>query len=162
MSTLKFNKWQSIDGVTRNAVLQVVQGSISTEFTTTSISPVDTGLYAEITPSSTTSKIFILVTFAVEVTRASQGQYSNLNIYRNDTTNLYGLGGSTGSTTALATTGTNIFRDAVTLSYYDSPSTTNSVKYSLYGSVNVAANSGTAIFFRNNTPAYITLMEIAQ
>jgi len=64
MSTLKFNKWQSIDGVTRNAVLQVVYqenfGYSNTFFTTTSATFADaTNMSATITPTSATSKIMI-------------------------------------------------------------------------------------------------------
>lgn len=67
MSTLKFNRWQSIDGVTRNSVLQVVAqenvGQANTYTNTTSATYVDMlNMTASITPTSATSKIMIVST----------------------------------------------------------------------------------------------------
>lgn len=64
MSTLKFNRWQSIDGVTRNSVLQVVAqenvGQANTYTVTTSATYADMlNMSATITPTSATSKIMI-------------------------------------------------------------------------------------------------------
>lgn len=64
MSTLKFNRWQSTDGVTRNSVLQVVAkhnyGLANTASFTTSATYSDMlNMTATITPTSATSKILV-------------------------------------------------------------------------------------------------------
>lgn len=64
MSTLKFNRWQSVDGITRNSVLQVVaqenSGDANTYTTTTSATYADMlNMSATITPTSATSKIMV-------------------------------------------------------------------------------------------------------
>ena len=64
MSIAKFNKWQSVDGVTRNAVLQVVaqenRGYANTFSNNTTSTYADMlNMSATITPTSATSKILV-------------------------------------------------------------------------------------------------------
>ena len=64
MSIAKFNKWQSVDGVTRNAVLQVVvqenRGYANTYTNNTTSTYADMlNMSATITPTSATSKILV-------------------------------------------------------------------------------------------------------
>ena len=64
-------------------VLQVVNATYSTQVDTTSGSYVDTGLTASITPSSSTSKILVLVSHQISIS-ASTG-YGNVQLLRGST-----------------------------------------------------------------------------
>ena len=106
-------------------IAQVVHGTTSTTFTTTSTSYVDSGFDIVITPSSTSSKIF--VQFVVGTYMTSAGQGCQLAIYRNDSVSLTPntLGGWERSETA----GHYATLPVMAL---DSPNTTSQVTYTLY------------------------------
>ena len=167
MSTLKFNRWQSIDGVTRNSVLQVVSTEVTTEFTSTSTTFVDaTDMNLAIAPTSATSKILVTFNPSIYFARTSTSNYLAVQILRdssvvfnpsvnNGTGNiLYGF--SSGGATAVN------MRDIITLSFLDSPATTNEITYKMQACVYVNTNSGTMSVNLGNTASTITLMEIAQ
>ena len=130
-------------------VLQVVQGSDSTQLSTTSTSLVDVGLSASITPSSSSNKILIIVD--------AQGQnpadvgWGNA-IVRNSTvvfqTNTY-------SNYSSQETQTN---RRASYCYLDSPSTTSATTYKLQV---YCYNPGTVLMNEGSNPTTITLMEIA-
>ena len=171
MSTMKFNKWQSVDGVTRNAVLQVVSSEISTTFSTTSTSFVDvTGMSLAITPTSATSKILCLFDIHMASSRASSVAYTAIRLKRDSTvifspfttnaTGSYSVGVS-------ATGSTSIFVPSrVPITFLDTPSTTNQITYQLQTRVYDSTSSGTSLFnsaaTSDSLTSTITLMEIAQ
>jgi hypothetical protein len=133
-------------------VLQVVQGSYSTGSSSTSASYVDTGLSASITPSSTSSKILVLVTQSVFIAGSSQGQGAVLGIFRDSTlvwesinqaVQSYDQGGSGVEVGA-----------SIGLNYLDSPSTTSTLTYK----TRVYRSGGAETRWRAGT---ITLVEIA-
>ena len=171
MSTLKFNRWQSTDGVTRNAVLQVVSNTIDTYQQITSVSFVDTPLTLSITPTSATSKILVLINMNYYVKRDSTSNLiavrlkrDSTTIYAPYTTNATGNFGSGGSSAAGITSITTY--DLMPIQYLDAPATTNQVTYTLQGCLYV--NTGSAslnINFSSTTGSQtstVTLMEIAQ
>jgi len=131
-------------------VLQVVQFSTNSQFSTTSGSPVSSGFSASITPLFSTSKILILMNFNAGI--SVSGANNNFFIYRNTTPTGYRL--TAGYVQATAFLGTS-----AALCYLDSPATTSSTTYNLY----VGADSGTA-YVRGDPYSYttITLLEIAQ
>lgn len=104
---------------------QVIHGTTSTTFTTTSTSYVDSGFDIVITPSSTSSKIFVQFVVGTYMTGAGQG--CQLAIYRNDSVSLTPntLGGWERSETA----GHYATIPVIAL---DSPNTTSAVTYTLY------------------------------
>lgn len=135
-------------------VLQVVQGTTTTQFSTSSTSYVDTGLTATITPRSTTSKILVLVSqtgFAAYGGGANQFQS---NIVRNstqiiETNSQINVGGQT--------------QFSISLHKLDSPSTVSATTYKTQAKVAVASS---AIFLQwppvSGTPSStITLIEVA-
>ena len=130
-------------GFPAGSVLQVVGATYATESSTTSTSYVSTGLTASITPTSSSSKIYIVATFSSYTT--DNGKYT---IYRG-ASNLVALGlgqvrsGALDSTTALT--------------YLDSPSTTSSTTYTVY----MRSAAGTTYIAVNNFTCQIVLMEIA-
>jgi len=134
-------------------VLQVVTATHNTQFNTTSTSYVAvTGMEANITPSSTSSKILVMVTLSGRNTTAGKSLYTT--IYRDDTTNL-----------ALGSTGFHSLYNVDASEYknysmhvLDSPSTTSSTNYQVYMLVDSSSNGGV---MANTNTGVITLMEIA-
>ena len=135
------------------SVLQVVQGTYSTEVTTTSTSYVTSGLNASITPSSSTSKVLIIVS---NVIRANSLGDCNWTVFRGTVsgTNLAGSGYFVYGT---ATAGSSTVVTGISITYLDSPATTSATTYTLgFKSSGVSVNSQ-----HGSTTATITLMEIA-
>jgi len=146
-------------------VLQVVQTVLTTTTSTTSTSAVDiSGLSLSITPSSTSSKIFVLVDMAL-----SESTSNNLvawNLVRNSTNLAVGTSGATFQQTGVVindvTTGGNALWKQST-QYLDSPSTTSATTYKIQWKT----SGGTIYLNRRATDTYmsvssmITAMEIA-
>lgn len=131
-------------------VLQVVYATYATAVTSTSSTWVDSGLSASITPSSSSSKILIIV---------SQNGCSKVNdvelylqLLRGSTSILYFATGF-GSTNSSAK---NNFGTAG-CTYLDSPATTSSVTYK----TQISSFGATSGVQTNSAISNITLMEIA-
>ena len=134
------------------SVLQVVQGTTTTQVSTTGITLVDTGLTATITPTSASSKILVLVE------QSSCGKENNerikLVLLRNSSQicNIVELAGYTNSTAT-----NNI--GSISTSYLDSPATTSAITYKTQlSSIN---GVGSVYVQWNPSTSTITLMEIA-
>jgi hypothetical protein len=137
-------------GMPTGSVIQTVFFSWNVGGSTTSTSPVATGLTASITPISSTSKIVILAVMPLET--ASSGTTASGTIYRNSTN----LAPSTflGNTR----TGSGGYLDInLVLNWQDSPATTSATTYTFY-----IATAGGTIYYGSNiaAPGTITLMEI--
>ena len=132
------------------AVLQVVTATDSTNRTTTSqtYTTASNTLSATITPSSTSNKIFILVSTGAGNSAATLSYYT---IYR-DSTN---LASADGMTQINVNNSTNIWTPLI-MSYLDSPSTTSAITYQVY----CKGSTGTTYLVYNNQLSSITLMEI--
>ena len=115
---------------------------------TTSSSFTASALAATITPSSSSSKVMVFIS-----TTHYRGGSSSFTIYRGSTN----LGGSTHGMIRL--TGVQGYWMSSGLTHLDSPSTTSSVTYTLYG----RSESGTLyVGGDSDMQSNITLMEIAQ
>ena len=137
------------------SVLQVVQGTLSSPVSTTSLNTwVTTGLLASITPTSSSSKILATVS-GFGYTQGNAVQMI-VTLYRNST-NLSTYGFSQTYAASSATQG------GITFSYLDSPATTSSTTYTVYFTVSNTA--GTVQFNSLNAwgqpTATIILQEIA-
>ena len=126
------------------SVLQVIGATYATETSTTSTSYVATGLTASITPTSSSSKIYVVATYGCFT--SNNGKYS---IFRN-TTNVVPLG--------LGQLRSEPLDSTMTLTYLDSPATTSATAYTVYMR---SESSGTTYIALNNWTCQITLMEIA-
>jgi hypothetical protein len=140
-------KWAAPAG--GGKVLQVVQGTTSTQTATTSASYVASNLSVTITPSATTSKILVMYSMCNLINRSGTYQDYQLALYR---------GG-----TQVWVTGNGNFGDVPSAvyaqnfdsgNYLDSPATTSSTTYTMYGKRTVGtltmneqgvANQGTLI-----------------
>lgn len=142
----------STAGFPAGSVLQVVSAATTTSTSTTSSSYVAvTNLTASITPSSTSSKILVLV---------------NMNIYSNisgteGAFTIYRAGAdlTAGAGFARGYIGTSDFIMQTPMMYLDSPSSTSSVTYAVY--MKRTQGAGTLQVSLRNTTETITLMEIA-
>jgi hypothetical protein len=132
------------------SVIQVVQGSFSTEVDTTANTFIALGLDADITPSATSSKILIIYDVHYDVKADNAGCGTRL---RRDSTDL-----TTGATSEIYSATAGVFRGRSTYHYLDSPSSTSAINYN----IQVRANGLVEVRFCNaNHPVRITLMEIA-
>jgi hypothetical protein len=133
-------------------VLQVVSATDSTQRTTTSSSFVTASntLSVDITPSSTSSKIFIIcnTSFGTDTANAQ----AEVTLYR-DSTNLGTAQGLMSN--ILITSGTSI-RTPGTMTILDSPSSTSQITYQPY----FKAAGGTLQLNWNNTKSSITAFEV--
>lgn len=164
---MKFNRWQSTDGVTRNSVLQVVSsGEINNVTSSTSTGYADaTGMSLAITPTSATSKILVRFDVGIRIGAGATSAYMALRIlrdgvaifdpYTDNGTGHYAYGPATGGASSV------LIRTAIPLTYLDSPATTNEVTYKLQFR-NYVINSSQIAYINEGPKSSITLMEIAQ
>ena len=138
------------------SIVQVVTGSLgpTTNFATSSATPVATGLSATITPYFSNSKILVSVSGGTFFNAGTTGQQLLATIYRNST-NLAG-----GNGLALVYSPSASIQVPVSVSIADLPATTSPTTYSLYlASANTA---GSVTFIVSSSQSTITLMEIRQ
>jgi len=133
-------------------VLQVVTATDSTQRTTTSTSYVTASntLTANITPSSTSSKVLIMLS---TTGFNASNNYTYYTIYR-DSTNVASNSSQNELSAVYGDGGVNIV--PLHISFLDSPSTTSQVTYQAYMKV----NGSTGYFNVNGNTGSIILMEI--
>jgi hypothetical protein len=169
MSTLKVNALQNTSGTAYGFIKQVVQASTSTYTSVTTTTYTDTGLSASITPSSTSSKILVIVDQQFRI-----GRYS---VYRNAGAGIKLLRGSTAIHTPVTNDQSNplepygetLFNSFMrfTLTKLDSPATTSSVTYKTQGRPHLNTHSGAVEFQHTGSNydqggiSYMTLLEVA-
>ena len=142
-------------------VVQVVNGTYNTEVNNATTSFIDTGLQLSITPTSTSSKILILIEQHTRY-QANYDQGVGFKILRDSTaiftsaTNFdeYSYDGDTTTTFDV--------RGRKSLMWFDSPSTTNSITYKVQAALYRGDYSPSMRFQDNNNYSFMTLMEIAQ
>lgn len=143
-------------------VLQVVSALITTSTSIASTTLTDSSITLNITPTSATSKVLVMISAHMSSQRSTDAAYSKLKILRDATTiwdgtnvNIsYGFEGSGSGATftrILTTQGFTVL---------DSPATTSAITYKLQAAVNTTANSGTIVCQPDTNPSSITLMEI--
>lgn len=144
------------------SVLQVVNASTTTATNQTTVgSLVATSLAATITPKFSTSKILILMSNAVFISRGTSTDVGiGMAIFRNGSQifadpgyyyNFYYSSSNVGN-----------IRNRTPLQYYDSPASTSAQTYTLYiGLYGTPANSAQASLNVDGETSWITLMEIA-
>jgi len=130
--------------------LQVISTSAADDLVTTSTSFVDINLSLNITPSATSSKIFVVYTGNNE-TNGTGGNRLSIQMLRDSTQIADATGvGSLGSENGIVT--------SASLSVLDSPSTTSQITYKMQGK----SDDGTVMVFNvNNDLGTITAYEIA-
>jgi hypothetical protein len=143
-------------------VLQVVSALITTSTSIASTTLADSSITLNITPTSATSKVLVLISAHMSSQRSTDAAYSKLKILRDATTiwdgtnvnisyGFEGSGSGASFTRLLTTQGFTVL---------DSPATTSAITYKLQAAVNTTANSGTIVCQPDTNPSSITLMEI--
>ena len=134
------------------SVLQVVNATYNTQSTTTSTSPVATGLTASITPKFSTSKILVLINCDTGVVASGNGVI--VQLWRGGSS-IFAVAPASAYITVAGLAQNNSTASA---NYLDSPATTSSTAYTVYFAT---VNAGTAFFCINSNQSTLTLMEIA-
>jgi len=146
------NSGVSGTGISAGKILQVVHGSTTTTFTTTSATLADIGVSASITPSSSSNKVFVFGNIGgIETSGDNYGQGALL---RDSTTIIADLDrgiGFTGDSTRQFTNAPFFI--------LDSPNSTSSITYKLQ--FRIPAGGGTITTQTNSSPSTITLFEVA-
>jgi len=147
-------------------VLQVVNATYSTQVTVSTTNYTDTGLTASITPSSSSSKIFVIINQTWYAIALTTEVYGGIRLLRDatvistpvaDGNGPYelGLGVSGSGTTTLSLYG------RFALSFLDSPATTSSVTYKTQCRPYSTASSGSFAVNLPNATSSVTLLEVA-
>ena len=142
-------------------VVQVIHASNGTEVTNATTSFIDTGTQATITPSSTSSKILILLEQHVRH-QTNYDQGVGFKIFRGNTAILtsstnfdeYNYDGDT--TTAFDSRGRR------SLQWFDSPNTTSATTYKVQAALYRGDYGPVMKFQDSGNYSFMTLMEIAQ
>jgi hypothetical protein len=134
-------------------VLQVVQGTYSTQVSSSSSTYADTGLTASITPKFSTSKILVSVQHTA-CAKIGSNTFLTLQLLRNSTSicvfeTAAGADGGSG----------NNYIGACAIDFLDSPATTSSVSYKTQ--FRSDSNIASVSIGYNSSVQSITLMEIA-
>ena len=150
MSILKVNTIQKKDGTQFPLIGQVVSNVFTTNTSTSSTSFVTTSHSVSITPTSTSSKIWVIYSGTGDTQAGAVQCFGTL--YRNST-NLAAGGGLQNTWEAA-----NRQIAPFCMNYVDSPATTSSVTYTAY----CRSSGGTSIVFGaiDGSYAYMTLMEV--
>ena len=135
------------------SVIQVVQGQYSSTVTTSSTSYIATGLTASITPTSTSSKILVLVSHPSTDKRIGN-TYLGLRLNRN------GSLITAISNQDMYNGQVNVTSSNISYTYLDSPSSASALTYSTV--FNSGAGNAQVSINWNGGPSTLTLMEIAQ
>ena len=143
--TLPTNTGTLLSTASAGTVLQIIQSSYNTEFSTTSNTFADTGITASITPTSATSKILVFYSVG----------------YLCQDTNLCGLQLLRGATVLQSSirAATQSHASYMHNEYLDSPATTSSATYKIQANKN--AGNAFLTCWNAQQPSTITLMEIA-
>jgi len=139
------------------SVLQVVQNSSTTQYSTTSASFQScTNHNVTITPSSASSKILIIHQGMVNSLVATNWCWAT--IYRNASVNLYS-GGAADAAGGVYVQGSSDYHTPITFTTLDSPATTSAVTYTVYFK---AGNGGNTVRYNaDGWKLYTIAMEIA-
>jgi len=160
MSTLFVNKIQEEtpnNGVQiPGHVIQVVQATDTQNQAITTTSFTGTHLQADITPKFATSKILIIVNGGNDTNAAGRGMRTT--IYRDNTTNLATLASGQQGFDYNISHGARL-QVTSSMQFLDSPATTSSVNYRVYGQSTASAKVEYPGTFQTKV---MTLLEIAQ
>lgn len=123
--------------------LSISETTYSTQTTIASTTFTDTGLTASITPSSATSKVWVICQQYSTTNRASSTNNGSWRLFR-DATVINTIDEFNSSSFAGVTNFVN--QEVVTVMYLDSPATTSSTTYKTQAKAGTTLNSGSVIY----------------
>jgi hypothetical protein len=152
------------------SILQVVQGTASTEVVVNTTTYTDTGLAATITPSSNTSKILVMIDQSMYVYRATDNALAGVRLLRGSTV-IHDSRANPGEPSELgfviAGSGATliVFSWRYNLMILDAPNTSNAITYKTQGRPRTSSNGEAVVFQESgdsvNATSRIVLMEVA-
>ena len=144
-------------------VLQVVSSIATIETTISSQSFADTGLSASITPSSTSSKIFIMISQTCDISDNTDTVYGGIKLLRGTTSILEPGARNENGPYLIGSGQVQSLFNVIAINYLDSPSTTSATTYKTQGAIYAAQDQITfqKTGANNQGKSIITLMEIA-
>ena len=163
MSQIKVNSIIPVAGVPTGGgggIIQTVIGSTTTHFSTSSTSYVDTGVTANITPTSSTSKILVFLDVPCHIIRSSGSTWEMYIKILRDSTAIFGVDPSQGNyhcgIGGSISSNRGVF--SIVKQFIDSPATTSQVTYKLQ--VKHYSNQTLDISLGSEA-SHITLMEVS-
>jgi hypothetical protein len=150
-------KWAAVSA---GKVLQVVSATTTTATTVTGTTLTDTNITASITPSSTSSRILVLVAATVQMySSGSVNQIGmGMNLLRGSTVVFDDNANGEGWYITTSYTGYHQLSGLQTITHLDSPATTSATTYKIQ--IKASTGSGTAKTSDNSRTSSIILMEI--
>lgn len=155
---------------TSGAILQVVQGTATTEVTVSTASFTDLGLSASITPTSSSNKILVSAVLLINSRRSNVEHGGGFRMLRDSTVIIDPPANATGpySIYGVITTSASVTFNQMYIQYpmtiLDSPATTSSVTYKVQGRPYNTATTGQVrinpIGTLGSPTSFITLMEV--
>lgn len=156
-SELRVDRIIPVNGVPTGGgggVIQTVYASTGTQVTNTTSTYQDTGLTATITPTSSTSKIVVLVQQSVGTNGTASSPYANVKLQRDGSDKLSAI-----SIAYTISSGGNVSNYVYCgFNYLDSPSTTSAVTYK---TVFNKAGGTTARVQSDGSASTMILMEVS-
>jgi hypothetical protein len=150
-STATGLKWATPAAGGGGKVLQVVQATFATETDNATSTFIDTGLTVNITPSSATSKVLVMVAIPAKKSSGNANNAISLRLFRGATQLVEGY--------QINKTGTAIdFHNQWATNYLDSPATTSATTYKVQ--FMCSSNAAQARICEANTIATIIALEI--
>jgi len=149
------------------SVIQVVQGSSSTQTSVSSSTFTDTTLSATITPKFATSKILVMISQSYRISKAASGCFGGFRLLRGSSTVIWTANteGSVNSAPygfGISATGATFSQlyNSFSLQYLDSPATTSSTTYK----TQVATYDGVPIIILqlNDATACVSNMQLLE
>ncbi len=153
----------TVTGLSAGKILQVVQGTTSTQHDNTSTTPADIGLTVDITPASSSNKVLVMASFPVRFYKASNYYANGMFNLKRGTTNIIARSGSNVQdfgVEAGALGGTSYVANPVKMhmQILDSPSTTSATTYKVQSAA-FASSSVNSMW--NDQPGHIIVMEVS-
>ena len=171
-SELRVDRLLRVDGAPTGgggSIIQVKMGTLTSVFTTTSSSMVDTGLSVSITPKFSTSKILITVSLG-SFQNGGRLKRAMMNIVRNSTNVIVGdnrTGIECTACVCVRAADDNYAQIPLAFTALDSPATTSAVTYKVQATrgaddqtVYLNGNQG-GDAYSGNTASTITVMEVS-
>jgi hypothetical protein len=151
-------KWATPSAGGGGKVLQVVSATTTTLTTIASTTLTDTGITLSITPTLNTSKILVIISAQVLITRSANSAYAGAKLFRGATALMdWGSYGFAGIAAYSARCDVNVNHS---ISYLDSPATTSATTYKMQGRVELGTSGESSSWQYAGSPSTITLLEI--
>tara|TARA_B100002019_G_scaffold257956_1_gene242359 strand:- start:1477 stop:1995 length:519 start_codon:yes stop_codon:yes gene_type:complete len=171
MSTLKVNTIQEVDGSPHSGfgkIIQVVQAGTASQVTNTNAAAYVDGLTAQITPSSTSSKVLVMFSTFMAIVHTSSGATSGFGGFRvlRDSTAIYTCAGNS---TGIHGLGINLAAGDtfhhVAHTQLDTPSSTSQLTYKVQIRPYIANHTmyinGTAFGSAGTDTGLLQLLEVS-